>query len=341
MAVIRNNLGWKVKDFRGMTFKEVETKFNSVWKQMEDFIPMGSKEEAERIKRKGLSLEQESGKKQKTSDWKVHTEGHRSYWRITRIETMEEGTKILAIVDGIHRTVTESSLRRDLKLQDEDGINSLHDTEIFENLTLMGYKISPNQKFTFQKGTPTEPHHTPSPEAQPSSHTTHSSSTFPPVTITSIPIVTLSETTPIRQYTRRARIVQSFALLTVADEPESPLRDEMETLLTSMDAATVLARGAAEVPTGSGSIPIVGPPAVEVPTGSGSIPTAGPFFVEVPTGSDVVPTASPVFATATLVTPYRRRRKGKEVMVEFDTLKKQKVQEQINAQVARELEEQL
>nr|GFD09961.1 hypothetical protein [Tanacetum cinerariifolium] len=35
---------------------------------MEDFIPMGSKEDAERIKRKGLSLEQESTKKQKTSD---------------------------------------------------------------------------------------------------------------------------------------------------------------------------------------------------------------------------------------------------------------------------------
>nr|GEV92289.1 hypothetical protein [Tanacetum cinerariifolium] len=68
MAVIRSNLGWKVKHFRGMKFEEVKAKFNLVWKQMEDFIPMGSKEEAERIKRKGLSLEQESVKKQKTSE---------------------------------------------------------------------------------------------------------------------------------------------------------------------------------------------------------------------------------------------------------------------------------
>nr|GFD29020.1 hypothetical protein [Tanacetum cinerariifolium] len=67
MAVIRSNLGWKVKDFRGMSFKEVEAKFKSVWKQIEDFIHMGSKEEAERIKRKGLSLEQESAKKFKPS----------------------------------------------------------------------------------------------------------------------------------------------------------------------------------------------------------------------------------------------------------------------------------
>nr|GEW40517.1 retrovirus-related Pol polyprotein from transposon TNT 1-94 [Tanacetum cinerariifolium] len=39
-----------------------------------------------------------------------------------RIETTKEGTKILATVDGILRTVTESSLRRNLKLQDEEGI---------------------------------------------------------------------------------------------------------------------------------------------------------------------------------------------------------------------------
>nr|GFC60474.1 hypothetical protein [Tanacetum cinerariifolium] len=68
MAVIRSNLSWKVKYFRGMTFKEVKAKFNLVWKHMEDFIPMGSKEEAKRIKRKGLILEQESVKKQKTSE---------------------------------------------------------------------------------------------------------------------------------------------------------------------------------------------------------------------------------------------------------------------------------
>nr|GFD18737.1 hypothetical protein [Tanacetum cinerariifolium] len=47
-------------------------------------------------------------------------------------------------------------------------------------------------------------------------------------------------------------------------------------------------------------------------------------------GSEVGPTASPIVT----------RRKGKEVMVESDTLKKKKLQEQIDTQVARELEEQ-
>nr|GEV38258.1 hypothetical protein [Tanacetum cinerariifolium] len=207
-----------------------------------------------------------------------------------------------------------------------------------------------------------------------------------------------SDTPTLRKYTRRARIAQSSALLLIADEPTSLLRDvskgeacptdsgfeadqdraniaksstlshdsaprvtflaadegsmqlkldemmglcaslnldegevaaervsddkeEMETVLTSMDVATVLASGV-----------------VKVPTSSGSILTAGPPATEVPIGSDVVPTAGPIFATATVVTPYIRR-KGKETMVESKTPKKKKIQEQMDIQMARQLEE--
>nr|GEX27507.1 hypothetical protein [Tanacetum cinerariifolium] len=181
-------------------------------------------------------------------------------------------------------------------------------------------------------GTPTEPHHTPSFEVQQTSSTTPSSPTLPSVTTAPILTVTLSDTPTLRQYTRGARIAQSSALPPVANEHASPLRDvsedeaaaervsddteEMATVLTSIDAATFLASGVAEVSTGSESIPTVGPPAAEVPT-----------------GSDVVPTVGLIFATATVVTPYTRR-KGKETM-------KKKVQEHIDAQVARELEEQM
>nr|GEX63537.1 hypothetical protein [Tanacetum cinerariifolium] len=45
----------------------------------------------------------------------------RQFWSTARIETTEEGTHILASVDGIQRTVSEASLRRNLKLRDEDG----------------------------------------------------------------------------------------------------------------------------------------------------------------------------------------------------------------------------
>nr|GEY75521.1 hypothetical protein [Tanacetum cinerariifolium] len=52
----------------------------------------------------------------------------------------------------------------------------------------------------------------------------------------------------------------------VAAERASEDTEEMATVLTTMDAATVLAIGVAEVPTGSGSIPTAGPPAAEVHT---------------------------------------------------------------------------
>nr|GFB13358.1 hypothetical protein [Tanacetum cinerariifolium] len=65
-----------------------------------------------------------------------------------------------------------------------------------------------------------------------------------------------------------------------------------------------------------------------------------PGRISVPTGSGMVPTASPIFTTARVVTSYSRR-KGKEKMVDSDTPKKKKLQEQIDVQVAREMEEQI
>nr|GEY09901.1 hypothetical protein [Tanacetum cinerariifolium] len=79
--------------------------------------------------------------------------------------------------------------------------------------------------------------------------------------------------------------------------------EDIARVLTSMDAATVLAREA------------------NVPTGSGFIPTAGPPATIVSTGSKVGPTASLIV----------QRRKGKEIMEESDTPKKKKLQEQIDA----------
>ncbi|GJT28211.1 hypothetical protein Tco_0908486 [Tanacetum coccineum] len=69
-----------------------------------------------------------------------------------RIETADGETSILAKINGKQRTISESSIRRHLKLNDEEGISTLLDNELFENLSLMGYNILPNQRFSFQKG---------------------------------------------------------------------------------------------------------------------------------------------------------------------------------------------
>nr|GEW48187.1 hypothetical protein [Tanacetum cinerariifolium] len=487
----------------------------------------------------------------------VYVSHIRQFWSTARIETTEEGTKILATVDDKLRTVFESSIRRNLKLNDEAGIGSLPDAELFENLQLMGYNILPNQnsniptslvclatnrvynlsKLIFDgmvrnvnnkvskflmyprflskclkmgqfgqiphtqtyvvpfhtrkifttlrvnspsfsgrivplfdsmlvphgegSGTPNESHHTPTSEAsQSSQHELPSPSlphvttaTIPPVILTSLlPTVIPTDTTPLRHYTRRARIAQSSALPPVVDEHASPIKDdsqgeacptdsglaadqdraniaktstlpsdstprvtslaadegsmqqkhneltdlcislqrqqlemvsrfeaqeleinslkariklledkdrgvvkqsrddasikgksldeeeeaaervsddteEMATVLTSMDAASILTSGGVQVvPTAAE----VATATVSIPTGSGVVSTASP----------IIPTTALIFTAATESTLYTRR-KGKEKMVESDTPKKKKLQEQIDVQVARELEEQM
>nr|GFD37984.1 hypothetical protein [Tanacetum cinerariifolium] len=73
-------------------------------------------------------------------------------------------------------------------------------------------------------GTPFEPHHTSFLEVE-TSHPTTSSIPLPSIPTAPIPTITQPNPTPIRQYSRKARIAQSSALLTVADEPASPVRD--------------------------------------------------------------------------------------------------------------------
>nr|GEV92427.1 hypothetical protein [Tanacetum cinerariifolium] len=341
-----------------------------------------------------------------------------------RIETTDEGTKILATVDGKPRTISESSIRRNLKLKDEAGISSLPDVELFENLTLIGYNILPNQKFTFQKGHSNEPHHTPSPEAQQTSPTTHSSPSLPPVTTKPLPTVTPSDTPQLRQYTRRDRIAQSLALSPVADEPVSPIgddsqgeacptnsglaaeqdratitktstfpsdstprvtslaadegnmqqtlneltdlctrlqrqQDEMASKITAQDLeiATLKARGRSldegdevaiersiekgsndteeivNVLTSFDAATVLSSGVAEVPTGSGFIPTAGPPATGVPTSSDVVPTASPIFTTATVATPYTRRKGKEKMMMREDQIRNEQIER--DAEIAR------
>nr|GEZ69448.1 hypothetical protein [Tanacetum cinerariifolium] len=62
----------RFKDFKGMTFEEIEAKFGEVWKQIENFVPMGSKEETERLKRRGLNLEKEQNYMHAPVEWKLY-----------------------------------------------------------------------------------------------------------------------------------------------------------------------------------------------------------------------------------------------------------------------------
>nr|GEU66282.1 hypothetical protein [Tanacetum cinerariifolium] len=63
-------------------------------------------------------------------------------------EKTEQNTDFHQIVDFLEAF----HIRRHPKLNDEEGISSLPNAKLFENLSLMGYNILPNLRFTFQKG---------------------------------------------------------------------------------------------------------------------------------------------------------------------------------------------
>ncbi|GJV94088.1 hypothetical protein Tco_1541901 [Tanacetum coccineum] len=76
----------------------------------------------------------------------------KQFWRSAEVTTADnEKVKIIATIDGHSMTITEASLRRHLKLDDHDGLSSIPNSEIFEQLALMGYHTD-SDKLTFQKG---------------------------------------------------------------------------------------------------------------------------------------------------------------------------------------------
>ncbi|GJZ28332.1 hypothetical protein Tco_0572979 [Tanacetum coccineum] len=76
----------------------------------------------------------------------------KQFWRTATASTDADGqVEITTTIDGHVKTITETSLRRHLKLEENDGVTSLPNTEIFEQLALMGYETD-SDKLTFQKG---------------------------------------------------------------------------------------------------------------------------------------------------------------------------------------------
>ncbi|GKE27360.1 hypothetical protein Tco_1442744, partial [Tanacetum coccineum] len=83
-------------------------------------------------------------------------------------KTVNEKVQLQALVDGKNVIITESTIRRDLHLEDAEGVDCLPNATIFEQLTLMGAKttswnefsstmasaiicLATNQKFNFSK----------------------------------------------------------------------------------------------------------------------------------------------------------------------------------------------
>ncbi|GJW77408.1 putative ribonuclease H-like domain-containing protein [Tanacetum coccineum] len=104
----------------------------------------------------------------------------KQFWDIVKAKMVNEEVQLQALVDKKKMVITESTIRRDLQLDDDNGVDCLPNAEIFKQLTLMGNMKREGKGFSgrviplFQtmivqaheemgEGSeiPTDPHHTP------------------------------------------------------------------------------------------------------------------------------------------------------------------------------------
>ncbi|GJY28361.1 hypothetical protein Tco_0404128 [Tanacetum coccineum] len=98
----------------------------------------------------------------------IYTSCIKQFWSTVKAKMVNGEVQLQALVDGKKIVVTEASVRRDLQLEDADGVDCLPNAIIFEQLTLMGAKttawnefsstmasaiicLATNQKFNFSK----------------------------------------------------------------------------------------------------------------------------------------------------------------------------------------------
>ncbi|GKB46115.1 hypothetical protein Tco_0896868 [Tanacetum coccineum] len=77
----------------------------------------------------------------------------KKFWQTATVRIVDNrDQEITATIDGKEFTITEASVRRHLQLADVDGISVLPTTEIFDQLSLMGYVLLMIKLIFFKKG---------------------------------------------------------------------------------------------------------------------------------------------------------------------------------------------
>ncbi|GKA23276.1 hypothetical protein Tco_0709238 [Tanacetum coccineum] len=92
----------------------------------------------------------------------IYTSCIEQFWSTVKEKTVNEEVQLQALVDGNKVIITEATVRRDLQLEDANGVDCLPNATIFEQLTLMGKQKSrrrPKEKDTEipQSSIPSDP----------------------------------------------------------------------------------------------------------------------------------------------------------------------------------------
>nr|GEU48775.1 hypothetical protein [Tanacetum cinerariifolium] len=124
--------------------------------KVNDFIAMNSEAQESSTKRTTEHLESDISKKQKVDEnvkpviddskelkkcIEIVPDDGDEFWSTAMAKTINGEVQIYARVDGKEIVITESSVRRDLQLADEEGMNCLPNSTIFEQLALMGVQV--------------------------------------------------------------------------------------------------------------------------------------------------------------------------------------------------------
>ncbi|GJU29297.1 hypothetical protein Tco_1172886 [Tanacetum coccineum] len=88
-----------------------------------------------------------------TANPTIYTSLIQQFWETATLCTMEDGVQAISATIDIKVKVllSEASIRRHLKLEDSEGLSSLLNAKIFEQLANMGY-VTDSDSLTFQKG---------------------------------------------------------------------------------------------------------------------------------------------------------------------------------------------
>ncbi|GJU97317.1 hypothetical protein Tco_1326588 [Tanacetum coccineum] len=101
-----------------------------------------------------------------TKNLTIYVSFIKQFWKTTTARTSaNEEVELTATIDGQVKTITEASLRRHLKLEDNGGITTLPNSEIFEQLSLMGAPETSPSRITSSPSL--SPQHTPVSTPQP------------------------------------------------------------------------------------------------------------------------------------------------------------------------------
>nr|GEW56253.1 hypothetical protein [Tanacetum cinerariifolium] len=364
MSILRSHAGWKTKHFRGMTLEKIREKFIPVWKQIKDFMPMASKEEEK--SEHNIDFHQIVDFVE-ASHISLSFSGRTVPLFATMLVTRDEGSGTSTEPHYTPSPQASQSPHHDLS-SPSHPTETIPTTSPKEIPTLRQYSRRATWIAQF-KALPTvadEPASLLRDESQGEAFPTVSGLDAgrdmgniiktSPLPHDSTPRVTSLDADEGTQDLEISSLKARIKLLEDKDKgsvelsgDDAPIKGrsieigkeagvekrnergsndikELVNVLTSIDAANILTNGVQAI-----SVPSI----------------AGVSTVGVPTVSGLVPTVSAIFTTS-MVTPYSRRPreisakdKGKEKVVESDTPKKKKLQEHIDSQVAKEMEEEI